>query len=59
MSDRGTVGLGGPLRAGQRPSDSERPDFVQFIRNVGEPSDHEFGGAPTVSEKESSSGSAA
>ncbi|MFD0740785.1 hypothetical protein ACFQ1L_01510 [Phytohabitans flavus] len=44
VSDRGTVGLGGPLRAGQRPSDSERPDFVQFIRNVGEPSDHEFGG---------------
>jgi hypothetical protein len=44
VSDRGTVGLGGPLRAGHRATGPERPDFVQFLRNVGEPSDHEFGG---------------
>ncbi|MFG1655378.1 hypothetical protein ACGFIY_02465 [Micromonospora chersina] len=44
ISDRNTVGLGGPLRAGERASDDETPDFVQFLRNVGEPSDHQFGG---------------
>jgi hypothetical protein len=44
VSDRRTVGLGGPLRAGQREATGESPDFVQFVRNVGEPSDHEFGG---------------
>jgi hypothetical protein len=44
VSDRGTVGLGGPVRAGRRATGPERPDFVQFLRNVGEPSDHEFGG---------------
>jgi len=44
VSDRNTVGLGGPLRAGTRPADDEKPDFVQFMRNVGEPRDHEHGG---------------
>lgn len=44
ISDRNTVGLGGPLRAGLRAADNESADFVQFLRNVGEPSDHEFGG---------------
>ncbi|GIF96589.1 hypothetical protein [Catellatospora citrea] len=44
VSDRHTVGLGGPVRAGERASDDEKPDFVQFLRNVGEPSDHQFGG---------------
>ena len=44
VSDRNTVGLGGPLRAGERARDQEKADFVQFLRNVGEPSDHEFGG---------------
>lgn len=44
ISDRNTRGLGGPLRAGERAHDGETPDFVQFIRNVGEPSDHKFGG---------------
>ncbi|MEH0818543.1 MULTISPECIES: hypothetical protein [unclassified Micromonospora] len=44
VSDRNTVGLGGPLRAGERARDQETPDFVQFLRNVGEPSDHQFGG---------------
>jgi hypothetical protein len=44
VSDRGTRGLGGPLRAGTRPGDEEKADFVQFLRNVGEPNDNEFGG---------------
>ncbi|TDW79314.1 hypothetical protein [Kribbella sp. VKM Ac-2566] len=44
VSDRGTRGLGGPLRAGTRPADNEKADFVQFLRNVGEPNDNEFGG---------------
>jgi len=44
VSDRNTVGLGGPLRAGERARDEETPNFVQFLRNVGEPSDHQFGG---------------
>jgi len=44
VSDRNTRGLGGPLRAGERAHGTETPDFVQFIRNVGEPSDHQFGG---------------
>lgn len=44
VSDRNTRGLGGPLRAGERAHGGETPDFVQFLRNVGEPSDHQFGG---------------
>lgn len=44
VSDRGTHGLGGPLRATERPAPGERNDFVQFMRNVGEPRDHDLGG---------------
>ncbi|WP_350274842.1 hypothetical protein [Kribbella sp. HUAS MG21] len=44
VSDRGTRGLGGPLRAGTRPAGDEKADFVQFLRNVGEANDNEFGG---------------
>jgi hypothetical protein len=45
VSDRNTVGLGGPLRAGTRQAEGDdKPNFVQFLRNVGEPSLHEFGG---------------
>jgi hypothetical protein len=44
VSDRGTVGLGGPTRASKRPAKGERNDFVQFLRNVGEPRDTELGG---------------
>lgn len=44
ISDRGTRGLGGPLRAGARPAAGEKADFVQFLRNVGEPNDNAFGG---------------
>jgi hypothetical protein len=42
--DRGTVGLGGPTRADVAPTQGEPSDFVDFMRNVGQPPDHEFGG---------------
>lgn len=42
VSDRGTSGLGGPLRADTAPD--ETPDFVNFVRNVGEVRDTELGG---------------
>ena len=44
VSDRGTVGLGGPARANARVEEDERPDFVQFLRNVGEPRNQSLGG---------------
>ena len=44
VSDRGTRGLGGPLRADEKAPDGITPDFVQFLRNVGEPSDQKLGG---------------
>lgn len=44
ISDRGTSGLGGPIRATDRPMPGERNDFVQFLRNVGEPRDSALGG---------------
>lgn len=44
VSDRGTQGLGGPIRATERPGPDERNDFVQFLRNVGEPRDSALGG---------------
>jgi hypothetical protein len=44
LSDRGTTGLGGPLRADESPLDGERPDFVNFIRNVGERKAVDLGG---------------
>lgn len=44
VSDRGTQGLGGPVRATERPADGEKNDFVQFLRNVGEPRDINLGG---------------
>jgi hypothetical protein len=40
--DRGTTGLGGPTRADTVTNEST--DFVDFIRNVGQPPDKEFGG---------------
>lgn len=42
VSDRGTGGLGGPLRANEQTD--ARADFVAFLRNVGEPRDQELGG---------------
>jgi hypothetical protein len=44
VSDRNTVGLGGEIRANRSESGLRRSDFVQFLRNVGEGSDHELGG---------------
>lgn len=44
VSDRGTTGLGGPLRSDQAPLPDESPDFVNLIRNVGEPRDRDLGG---------------
>src|SRR5699024_7625365 len=44
VSDRGTSGLGGPIRADERSRPGEVADFVQFIRNVGEPRDKSMGG---------------
>lgn len=44
VSDRGTRGLGGPLRADERAGEGVVPDFVQFLRNVGEASDRPHGG---------------
>lgn len=44
VSDRGTQGLSGPVRATERPAPDERNDFVQFLRNVGEPRDMALGG---------------
>lgn len=44
ISDRGTRGLGGPLGADERPAGDVVPDFVQFLRNVGEASDRPHGG---------------
>jgi hypothetical protein len=44
ISDRGTRGLRGPIRADVSPGDDEGHDFVQFLRNVGEPRDTKLGG---------------
>ncbi|PZF59238.1 hypothetical protein DEI92_09615 [Curtobacterium sp. MCBD17_034] len=44
VSDRNTRGLGGPVRAGSKAPEGTRSDFVQFLRNVGEARDNEFGG---------------
>jgi hypothetical protein len=44
VSDRNTAGLSGPIRAGVRARPEEGNDFVQFLRNVGEPRDQLLGG---------------
>lgn len=44
ISDRGTRGLGGPVRADVMPDQDDVPDFVQFLRNVGESRDRDGGG---------------
>jgi hypothetical protein len=46
IADFGTSGLGGITRADQEPAEGERPDFVNFFRNVGAARDVE-GGAGT------------
>jgi hypothetical protein len=43
FADHGTAGLGGPTRADRL--DATRPnDFVDFVRNIGQPPDKEYGG---------------
>jgi hypothetical protein len=42
FADFGTLGLGGPTRADAEAT--EETDFVDFIRNVGQPPDKELGG---------------
>ena len=46
FGDRGTSGLGGPTRADivLEEDDGESRDFVDFLRNVGQPPDREFTG---------------
>jgi len=43
ISDLGTTGLGGPVRADEEPESSERPDFANFFRNIGSARDRELG----------------
>ncbi len=42
FADFGTTGLGGPTRADAEPTGVT--DFVDFVRNIGQPPDKEFGG---------------
>lgn len=44
VSDRGTSGLGGPLLADEKIKPGQVANFVQFLRNVGEPRDKDLGG---------------
>lgn len=44
VSDRGTKGLGGPIRADKTAGEGREPNFVQFLRNAGEPRDKALGG---------------
>jgi hypothetical protein len=44
ISDSGTSGLGGPVRADEEPKAGDHPDFVNFFRNVGSARDRELGG---------------
>lgn len=44
VSDRETSGLGGPLLADEKLKPGQVANFVQFLRNVGEPRDKELGG---------------
>lgn len=42
--DRGTTGLTGPVRADEVLPDSAERDFVDFLLNIGQPRNTEFGG---------------
>jgi hypothetical protein len=44
IADFRTVGLGGPVRADRIPVSGERPNFVNFFRNIGSPRNKELGG---------------
>lgn len=44
LSDRSTVGLGGPTRADVAAAPGQPANFVNFLRNVGHPQDRSLGG---------------
>ena len=44
VSDRGTTGLGGPTRADRAIDEAEQHNFVNFLRNVGQPTERHLGG---------------
>jgi hypothetical protein len=44
VSDRGTLGLGGPIRADRTALPKERTDFRDFVRNVGRDESKQLGG---------------
>lgn len=44
ISDTGTTGLGGPIRANFAPAPGERSDFADFVRNFGRDEEKGFGG---------------
>lgn len=43
ISDWGTAGLGGPVRADEEPESGERANFANFFRNIGSPRDRALG----------------
>lgn len=44
LTDRGTTGLGGPVRADHPPAAGQPTDFVDLLFNIGQPSDRQYGG---------------
>lgn len=44
ISDYGTTGLGGPIRANIEPAEGERADFADFVRNFGRDDGKGLGG---------------
>ncbi|MGY1684411.1 hypothetical protein ACI8AK_02360 [Geodermatophilus sp. SYSU D00867] len=44
ITDRGTKGLGGPLRADRPADEGEATNFIDLVFNIGQPSDRELGG---------------
>lgn len=44
IHDRGTIGLGGPVRNDKEPKAEESTDFIDFVFNIGAPRDIELGG---------------
>lgn len=44
FSDHGTTGLTGPTRADKFVDGNEEPHFINFLRNIGNPSNKEFSG---------------
>jgi hypothetical protein len=44
LTDRGTHGLGGPVRADQPHAPGQPTDFIDLVFNIGQPPDKELGG---------------